>query len=222
MSFNPAKPSNTESPALFPAENRANMSRLQTMFGEDHQFNLSPADNDGFHKILHLIDQGPGTIDPGVADPTVTAPDNTGEPAIAWEQTDVYGNNIPWFRRANAGVMTSMLGFNEIHRDGFTISSGAVLFDTPPDNTYGEIYWWVNGSGTTLYGLLSGKGFYVKSGGVCGAYAESPSPTIAIGNNPNSGLAIYSDSLLGAANLYAAFPSGITQIVNFRILYRYI
>ena len=221
MSFNPAKPANAESPALFPQENRDNMARLQTMIGADHQFNLSPADNDGFHNTVHWINQGSGAIDPAATDPAINAP-TSGTNPITWEQQDVYGDSIPWFRQPSDGVMTSMLGFNEIHRDAVSVGHGATIFVTPPDNTYGEIWWYVPATGTNITGLISGKAFYVKSAGVCGASAESPNPALALFVAPNTGLAVYSNGTLDPASLYASFPVGPTRLVTFRILYRYL
>ena len=215
MSFSPAKPANNESPALFPQENRNNMSRLQTMFGSDHQFNLSAADNDGYHKIVHWIDQGSGAIDPAATDPTINAP-TSGTNPITWEQQDVYGNSIPWFRQPFNGVMTSMIGFSEIHRDGISIGNSATTFVTPPDNTYGEIWWYVPASGTSLFGLVSGKAFYVKTAGVCGCTTENsntvPTVTMVIGTSGNT----------GPGDLFAYFSSGGPFNVTFRILYRYL
>lgn len=59
MSFNPAVPLSTDSPGVFPAQNQTNMTRLQTLVGADHQFNLSAAANDGWHNLIHLIPQTP-------------------------------------------------------------------------------------------------------------------------------------------------------------------
>lgn len=38
------------------------MSRLQTILGADHQFNLSAAANDGYHNVVHLTQQGPSGV----------------------------------------------------------------------------------------------------------------------------------------------------------------
>jgi len=60
MSFNPAVPLNSDSPSIFPAQNQINMTRLQTLLGEDHQFNLTATVNsDGYHKIIHMTQQAP-------------------------------------------------------------------------------------------------------------------------------------------------------------------
>ena len=42
MTFDPAVPLATQSPALFPAQNQANMSVLNANIGRDHQFNNTP------------------------------------------------------------------------------------------------------------------------------------------------------------------------------------
>lgn len=59
MSFNAAVPLNSDSPSIFPSQNQTNMSRLQTILGADHQFNLSAAADDGYHNIVHLTQQAP-------------------------------------------------------------------------------------------------------------------------------------------------------------------
>lgn len=59
MTFNAAVPLNSDSPAIFPAQNQTNMARLQTLLGADHQFNLTAAANDGYHNLVHLTQQAP-------------------------------------------------------------------------------------------------------------------------------------------------------------------
>lgn len=60
MSYNASIPVSTTSPSLFPALAQTNWSRLQTILGADHQFNLPPAANDGYHNLVHM--QIPATI----------------------------------------------------------------------------------------------------------------------------------------------------------------
>ncbi len=59
MTFNPSIPLNSDSPSIFPAQNQTNMSRLQTLLGADHQFNLTAAANDGYHNLIHKTVQAP-------------------------------------------------------------------------------------------------------------------------------------------------------------------
>lgn len=59
MTYNPAVPLNSNSPGIFPAQSQANFTRLQTLLGADHQFNLSAAANDGYHNLVHLTQQAP-------------------------------------------------------------------------------------------------------------------------------------------------------------------
>lgn len=59
MTYNPLVPLNSNSPAIFPAQNQANFTRLQTLLGADHQFNLSAAPNDGYHNLIHMTQQAP-------------------------------------------------------------------------------------------------------------------------------------------------------------------
>lgn len=62
MTFDPAVPLNSDSPSTFPAKNQINMTRLQTILGADHQFNLSPAADDGYHNIVHMTQQAPSGV----------------------------------------------------------------------------------------------------------------------------------------------------------------
>jgi hypothetical protein len=134
MTFDPAQPFSNQSPANFPNANHANMNRLQTLFGTDHQFNDTAASNDGWHTIIQWLQQGTGPIDP--LDPSAAAPANTGGPAIAWEQQDIYNTPRPWFRLPNNGNLISMSG--EIEVRGVTnILATPVLCVTPPANTIG-------------------------------------------------------------------------------------
>lgn len=59
MSFNAAVPLNSDSPAIFPAQNQTNMARLQTIISSDHQFNLTAASDDGYHNIIRMTQQLP-------------------------------------------------------------------------------------------------------------------------------------------------------------------
>ncbi len=59
MTFNPSIPLNSDSPAIFPAQSQTNYSRLQTLLGADHQFNLTAAANDGYHNLIHMTVQAP-------------------------------------------------------------------------------------------------------------------------------------------------------------------
>ena len=191
------------------------MAQMQKIIQSDHQFNFTAADNDGFHKTVHWINQGSNAIDPAATDPAINAP-TSGTNPITWEQQDVYGKSRPWFRQPSSGNMTSMMGFNEIQRDAVPINNSAFVFVTPPDETYGEIWWYVPATGTANYGLVSGKAFYVKSAGVCGCTVENantvPTTTMVIGTSGNA----------GAGNLFAYFSSGGPYNVTFRILYRYL
>lgn len=61
MTFNPAVPLAGDSPAVFPAQNSTNFTRLQTLLGADHQFNNTAAANDGYHNLVHLTQQAPAS-----------------------------------------------------------------------------------------------------------------------------------------------------------------
>ncbi len=59
MTYNALIPLNSDSPAVFPAQSQANFTRLQTLLGADHQFNLTAAADDGYHNVVHLTQQAP-------------------------------------------------------------------------------------------------------------------------------------------------------------------
>lgn len=62
MSYNASIPLNSDSPSIFPAQSQTNYTRLQTLIGADHQFNLSAAANDGYHNVVHLTQQAPSGV----------------------------------------------------------------------------------------------------------------------------------------------------------------
>lgn len=57
--YDPSIPLNSDSPSVFPAQSQANFSRLQTLLGADHQFNLSATADDGYHNLVHMTQQAP-------------------------------------------------------------------------------------------------------------------------------------------------------------------
>jgi hypothetical protein len=59
MTYNPAVPLNSDSPSLLPGQCQANFTRLQTLLGADHQFNLTATADDGFHNLIHMLPQAP-------------------------------------------------------------------------------------------------------------------------------------------------------------------
>lgn len=57
MSYNTNVPDTSQSPANFPGQAATNWSRLKTLINADHQFNDSAAANDGYHKVVHWVNQ---------------------------------------------------------------------------------------------------------------------------------------------------------------------
>lgn len=67
MTFDPTVPASTDSPAIFPSQNQANMAVLQANIARDHQFNntpnsFPPTDNTGYHNLIHMTQQAPSGI----------------------------------------------------------------------------------------------------------------------------------------------------------------
>ena len=208
MTFNPANPANAESPSLFPAENRANMSRLKALFGADHQFNDTVATNDGWHNIVHWVEQG-SLIDP--LNPTATAPASASS-CNTWEQQDSY--NVPrvWFRQPSDGNLISMIGFTEVRVDNFTVTTTPQVLVTLPDNTFGEIY------ATTSSGGIARGSFWKQTNCYAQAIPMQFSPSAPIG-----ALMFFSNNnvIAPSPDLYVFRQTG-SVITSFRILYRYI
>lgn len=59
MSYNNLIPQAADSPGIFPAQSQVNFTRLKTIIDADHQFNDSPASNDGYHNLIHMIPASP-------------------------------------------------------------------------------------------------------------------------------------------------------------------
>lgn len=210
MTFNPAAPSNSQSPAVFPAQNRANMLRLEQMFEQDHQFNTTAQTNDGWHKIVHWVQQS-GQLDP--LNPGATSPSNVGGPPITWEQEDVYSVPRVWLRSENGGNVQSMTGETEIRVNGFQVTQAEKSLVIPPDNSFGTIYY------------QGGMGYYWKVGGLVYDLAiitqfqrfndkDLLRPLVAFGTNP----------LIrqGYITVFLGNPADPNRTLDFRILYRYL
>lgn len=190
------------------------MARLQRMIEEDHQFNDAPAQNDGWHKIVHWVQES-GQLNP--LNPGATAPSNVGGPPITWEQEDVYGVPRAWLREANGFLVHSMVGYTAIHVNGLEmIPNEVVPIVNPPDDSYGHIMYRADAQRV-------GVGFYWKTGGIVTAYSLSSSSydtlssvNIVFGRSQPSGepTPTYIGGRLGS--------TGGSWFTNFRILYRYL
>lgn len=58
MTWDPNKPANNESPALAPQQIRTNWARLQAMIAADHLFSAAISADQGYHRVVHWINQG--------------------------------------------------------------------------------------------------------------------------------------------------------------------
>lgn len=189
------------------------MAQLQKIVEQDHQFNDPPTPNDGWHKVIHWVQQGSSPINP--LNPNANAPDNTGGPAISWEQQDDYGVDRAWLRQNNFGNVSGIDGFNEIRVNNFSvpITEGALV--TPPDNTYGEIYYTLDAFG----GI--GRGSYWKLAGNC--YAVSIAIQSRKTGTIGPGAVSFGDNpLVPQTYITVNSTAGVTFLASFRIIYRYI
>lgn len=70
MTFNPDAPSNSQSPGVFPAQNRTNMGRIKDLFNNDHFFNDTKyagpnlPGTDGAHRQMTMVDRATVTVLP--------------------------------------------------------------------------------------------------------------------------------------------------------------
>lgn len=214
MTFDPSKPRNNKSPADFPQENRNNMARLQRMLEEDHQFNDVAAQNDGWHKIVHWVQES-GTLDP--TNPGATSPPSIGGPPMSWEQEDTSNVARVWFKEANNGLVHSMIGYTAITVDALEMQPAVITpIVKPPNDSYGHILYRVDAN-------TVGAGFYWKIGGRVTAY----SCEIASYDNLSNYRIRFGRSQ-PPGELDATYIGGrLTSMpnplfANFRILYRYI
>lgn len=188
------------------------MARLQRMIEEDHQFNDAPAQNDGWHKIVHWVQES-GQLNP--LNPGATAPSNVGGPPITWEQEDVYGVPRAWLREANGFLVHSMIGYTEIRVDSFNVTPVPQSLVTPPDDSYGEII-----CIQSVDNRVS-RGFYQKTGGV----VRDMSYQMAFNGvgAPSIGIVGFGAPLLPlSGDIQVSSTSGGNITCDFRILYRYL
>ncbi len=64
MTFSASVPLNSDTPAIFPAQNQGNMAVLRAIVARDHQFNNTPnasppTDNTGYHNLINMTIQAP-------------------------------------------------------------------------------------------------------------------------------------------------------------------
>lgn len=91
MTFNPAAPSNSSSPGIFPAQNRTNMQRIKALFNNDHVFNDTASvvpnlpGTDGAHRQVTLINRATPSVLP------------TGTNAILYSKVDTLAVTQLWF-----------------------------------------------------------------------------------------------------------------------------
>lgn len=58
MTWSASIPDGASSPSLFPTEAQTNWSRLQSIITADHLFSTSSSSDQGYHKIVHWVNQG--------------------------------------------------------------------------------------------------------------------------------------------------------------------
>lgn len=189
------------------------MGRLQTMFNADHQFNDAAATNDGWHKIIHWVQQGTDPIDP--LNPTAAAPTNPAGPPITWEQLDTYNVPRPWIRHPNNGNVHCMDGLTEI-RGEVTLSEIPIYTAVvvPPANTMGMIYLWNASKGVATFG------YYVMDTVNTPNMIAFPAATGGAPATIILGTTIITPAL-GTIHATAA-TSQWTGIYQYRVLYRYL
>ena len=114
MTFNPNLPLASDKLRVFPGDiTTNNWPRLQTIISADHQFNNSAAANDGWHKVIHMIEQG--------SDPTTAA--NTG----GLYGKAVAGANQLFYRKPSNSTIIQITGDTTAAASGSTFLPGGII-----------------------------------------------------------------------------------------------
>lgn len=129
MTFSASVPLSSDSPSTFPAQNQTNMSRLETIIGNDHQFNGTAASNDGYHNLINMTIQAPSG-----------ALASTGR-LYAKSNVNIY----PYYMDDN-GVEQQLAGQNSIAASGYTTLPGGVIMQWGTKSSPGT-------SGSVTFGL---------------------------------------------------------------------
>lgn len=201
MTFNPLVPLSTDSPGIFPAQNQTNMSRLQTLLGADHQFNLTATANDGYHNLIHMQPQAPTGALANIGRLYVkTGPDG---------QICLYYMNDAGTEYAVTPTDIILTGTVNIVASNTFYTIAAI-----PANVFGEIFLWK--------GRLIQTGNFVSDGGVVNGYSYAQK--YQSGSGASAILQLGFDGTgASALNLRVEINgsgSGLTGIWNYRIFYR--
>lgn len=152
MTFDPNRPNNGQSPGVFPAQNQTNWARLKAIINADHNFLDSPADAQGAHNQVTLIDR---------SDPSSLL---TGTDSILYGKTASDTVSELWFYD---GATPRQNNWRE--------ASGSVVIGTSytnvlslPANAFGTIQMW----NTTGAFIINQSGRFVTDGSVCYGYAD--------------------------------------------------
>ena len=200
MTFNPTVPLNSDSPAIFPAQNQTNMSRLQTIVGADHQFNLSAATNDGYHTLVHMIPQAPTGALAGIGRLYVKA----------------FGGVIQLYYMDDAGTEYAITPSDTILSGTVNIVASSTFYTiaTIPPDVFGEIFLWK--------GRFIQTGNFVSDGTVVNGYSYAQK--YVSGSGASAILQLGFDGT-GASGLDLRVEnngsgSGFNGIWNYKIFYR--
>ncbi len=143
MTFNPNVPVATQSPGLFPPQNAANFTRLQTIIETDHQFNNTGPTADGFHKRVSLIVTAapiPPTLPTGADALLYAFIDNAGQTQLAFLNGTNNFQLTPSIIRAcvnfsNSGTIRSGFNVASVTKNG--TGDYTINFTNPmPDTNY--------------------------------------------------------------------------------------
>ncbi len=198
MPFNPAVPLQSDSPAIFPAQNQENMARLQTLLGADHQFNLATAANDGYHNLIHMTVQAPSG-----------ALASTGRLYVK-----VVGGLVQLMYMNDAGTAYQITPNDSVLNGTVNINSSTyVTISAISANSMGTVFLWRGG--------FMQAGTFISSGTVVNGYSyaekfetgTAPSEIIRLGfvGEGGSGLNLTVKNVSG---------SSFNGIWNYRIFYR--
>lgn len=181
MTFDAMIPLAGDSPSTFPAQSQTNYARLQTIVGNDHQFNLAAAGNDGYHNIVNMTQQAPS----GVLASTGRLYAKTAGTYVQLFYMDDNGRDYQVTPGIIAAVNFNGIPANPTLRSALNVSGVVkdatgkytVSFTTPiADANYVAVVTGMRDSAATLIGGVLGAAAYgtsVKAGSIAVSFRDS-------------------------------------------------
>jgi len=198
MTFNPSIPLNSDSPSIFPAQSQTNYTRLQTIVGADHQFNLTAAANDGYHNLIHMTLQAP-----------TGALASTGRLYVK-----TVGGLVQLYYMDSAGTEYQVTPSFNVISGTVNVSPAYATITAIPANMFGEVFLW--------QGRFIQAGTFVSDGTVVNGYSYAEKYVSGSASSPMLALG-FDAAGANLLNLTVANTSGIggfNVMWNYKVFYR--